>query len=165
MVPLSKRCSARLAADPSFTCERSVSSRTYSFAPSYTVRVSGSLRKALRSLASLSKAVRRRTTSSLKTSASGNRYQASGKAPTIAMPMVDIAAITRSSLEPKTAVTIAKSTRAPHGCRPAHRRNWMRRLNGVNNAAIRRVDATTARVDCWPVNKTKSLCNTTITPK
>src|SRR3712207_3512764 len=29
-------------------------------------------------------------------------------------------------------------------------KDWMRRLRGVNNAAIRRVEATTARVDFWP---------------
>jgi hypothetical protein len=39
------------------------------------------------------------------------------------------------------------------------------RLNGVNNAAIRRVDATTATVDFSPVSKTKILCNTTMPPK
>ena len=33
----------------------------------------------------------------------------------------------------------------------------MRRLKGVNSAAIRRVEATTARVDSWPVSKTKTL--------
>jgi hypothetical protein len=43
--------------------------------------------------------------------------------------------------------------------------DWIRRLKGVNNAAIKRVDATTARVDCWPVRMTKALCNTTMPPK
>jgi hypothetical protein len=33
----------------------------------------------------------------------------------------------------------------------------MRRLKGVNNAAIRRVEATTARVDLWPVSETNTL--------
>ena len=28
----------------------------------------------------------------------------------------------------------------------------MRRLKGLNRAAITRVEATTARVDCWPVS-------------
>src|SRR5215204_2980111 len=41
----------------------------------------------------------------------------------------------------------------------------MRRVSGVNNAAIRSVEATTARVDCSPVSKTKSRCNTTVPPK
>jgi hypothetical protein len=44
-------------------------------------------------------------------------------------------------------------------------KDWMRRLKGVNNAAIRRVEATTARVDLWPVRMTKTLCNTTMPPK
>ena len=30
-------------------------------------------------------------------------------------------------------------------------KDWMRRLKGVNSAAIKRVEATTARVDCCPV--------------
>jgi hypothetical protein len=34
--------------------------------------------------------------------------------------------------------------------------DWMRRLKGVNNAAIRRAEATTASVDRWLVRKTKS---------
>jgi hypothetical protein len=37
-------------------------------------------------------------------------------------------------------------------------------LRGVNNAAISRVEATTARVDSWLVSKTKNLCNTTMAP-
>jgi hypothetical protein len=44
-------------------------------------------------------------------------------------------------------------------------KDWIRRLKGVNNAAIRRVEATTARVDRWPVSVTKILCNTTMPPK
>src|SRR5918992_4322166 len=32
---------------------------------------------------------------------------------------------------------------------------WMRLLRGLNNAAINSVDATTARVDFWPVRTTK----------
>jgi hypothetical protein len=42
---------------------------------------------------------------------------------------------------------------------------WMRRLKGLNRAAIRRVDATTARVDRWPVSKTKALCDATMPTK
>src|SRR5215212_10635093 len=37
--------------------------------------------------------------------------------------------------------------------------DWMRLLKGVNRAAIRRVEATTARVDFSPVSRTKSLCS------
>jgi hypothetical protein len=37
----------------------------------------------------------------------------------------------------------------------------VRFLNGVKRAAIRRVEATTARVDFWPVRATKVLCITT----
>ena len=40
----------------------------------------------------------------------------------------------------------------------------MRRLKGVNSAAIKRVEATTARVDCWPVRVKKILCDTMMTP-
>jgi hypothetical protein len=38
----------------------------------------------------------------------------------------------------------------------------MRRFKGLKSAAIRRVEVTTARVDCSPVRATKALCNTTI---
>ena len=43
--------------------------------------------------------------------------------------------------------------------------DWILRLNGVNSAAIRSVDATTARVDFWPVSKMNTLCNTTMPTK
>jgi hypothetical protein len=35
----------------------------------------------------------------------------------------------------------------------------------MNSAAIRRVEATTARVDCSPVRTTKTLYNRTMPPK
>jgi hypothetical protein len=41
----------------------------------------------------------------------------------------------------------------------------MRRLKGLNRAAIARVEATTARVDFPPVVTTKSRRNTTMPPK
>jgi hypothetical protein len=41
----------------------------------------------------------------------------------------------------------------------------MRHLNALKSAAMIRVEATTAKVDCWPVSKTKSLCNTTMPAK
>jgi hypothetical protein len=44
-------------------------------------------------------------------------------------------------------------------------KDWMRLLKGVNRPAIKRVEATTARVDFFPVSRTKSLCNETMPPK
>jgi len=41
----------------------------------------------------------------------------------------------------------------------------MRRLRGLNRAAIRSVEATTARVDFSPVRTTNSRCITTVPPK
>jgi hypothetical protein len=44
-------------------------------------------------------------------------------------------------------------------------KDWMRRLRGLNDAAITRVEATTARVDFSPVRTTKTLCNMMMPPK
>jgi hypothetical protein len=41
----------------------------------------------------------------------------------------------------------------------------MRRLKGLNSAAITRGEATTARVDFSPVRATNSRCNRTTAPK
>jgi hypothetical protein len=36
-------------------------------------------------------------------------------------------------------------------------KDWMRLLRGLNRAAISRVEATTARVNCWPVRAINTL--------
>ena len=88
--------------------------------------------------------------------------------------IVSLTAPTRSSLKASKSVSslslAEKASRvflASYLRRKKRRsmKDWKRRRKGLNRAAIKRVEATTARVDFSPVRATTTLCSTTMPPK